>query len=161
MQLLAKKAGVATGSIYNYFENKEVLINEIFLMILQEEDLFIVEGYDETASIEQRFRHLITRSIQYKVGNPDKFQFKSIYTFSPLIMKEISEQQPPAHLPFVAVATEGQAQGEVKDIKLEDLFYFAHGGLASLLRWKLFSNQAISDEDVESLVNLMWDTIKV
>lgn len=160
MQSLAKKAGVATGSIYNYFENKEALVNAIYLLILEEENQYIVQDYDETASVEQRFRYLLRRSIQYKLDNPEKFQFKSIYTFSPLIMKEISDRAAPEENPFAALAVDGQAAGLIKDIRLEDLFYFAHGGLASLLRWKQFNQQDVSAADVDDLINLTWDTIK-
>lgn len=160
MQSLAKKAGVATGSIYNYFENKEALVNAIFLLILEEENRYIIQGYDETESVEQRFRYLLARSIQYKLDNPDKFHFKSIYTFSPLIMRELIEQEPPADQPFAAVAVAGKEQGLIKDMGLEELFYFAHGGLASLLRWKQFNNQEVTQSDVEDLITLTWDGIK-
>lgn len=160
MQTLAKKSGVATGSIYNYFENKEMLINDIFRLISEEESAFVTKGYDENASVEARFRYLVGRSIQYKLENPYKFQFRALYTFSPIIMKTLSDKERPKNYPFSKVAIDGQAQGLIKNIELEELFYFAHGGLASLLRWKLFEKKTMSDEDIQSLIDLTWDVVK-
>ena len=31
--LIAKEAGVATGTLFHYFKNKEILINELYLHI--------------------------------------------------------------------------------------------------------------------------------
>ncbi len=160
MQMLAKKSCVATGSIYNYFENKEKLINDIFRQICDEENAFVVEGYDDTQPVKARFEYLLRRSLEFKINNPAKFQFKSLYTFSPVIMKELLENDVPEGYPFGTLMLDGQAQGLIKPLRLEELFYFAHGGLSSLLRWKQFENQSVNQEDINRLVALTWDAIK-
>ena len=36
MAAVAKEAGIATGTIYTYFKNKETLINQLFLHLKEE-----------------------------------------------------------------------------------------------------------------------------
>ena len=63
MALVAKEAEVATGSVYNYFEGKEHLINECFLHVKRSEVEFLLEHYDAEAGFEDRFKTVYTKII--------------------------------------------------------------------------------------------------
>lgn len=158
---IAKKAGVATGSIYTYFDSKERLVNDIFQFLIQEEMSFFRVGYNENVPIKQRFDFLLRRAITYKLRKPEKFQFMSLYAYSPIIMKEIqSGANCPDDHPFVRLIKDAKAEGLVKDLPKEDLFFYMYGGFSSLLRWKLFEQQEIVEKDVRNMIELTWDAIK-
>lgn len=164
MAMLAKKANMATGSIYTYFESKEILIQNLFNTIMDEEVAFIEQGYDPTQSVKERFVYLLRRVILFKIQNPDKFLFISQHTYTHVIMKEIQAGRifaDRAAFPFEPVARDGQEQGIIKHIDDEELFYFVHGGLAYMLQWKLFRKEMITEEDIKHLLAMSWDAIAV
>ncbi len=105
MQLLAKRADIATGSIYNYFENKETLIRETFLHLSEEESKYILEGYDESLPVKERFEYLLRRSIRFKSLHPDKFRFKSQYVHTAAVMDDIRSSEISSMEECLAVST--------------------------------------------------------
>ena len=56
MQKLAKEAGVAAGTIYRYFDDKEHLIEEVRIQVTQRIAEAVQFGVDASAPIKQRYR---------------------------------------------------------------------------------------------------------
>ncbi|EKE75926.1 TetR/AcrR family transcriptional regulator [Gallaecimonas xiamenensis] len=79
MQLVAKEAGVAAGTIYRYFESKTALILAVHRKIVEEVSQALFDGYDPKASLHQRFNFLWDRSWLLFIETPQllrcKFQF--------------------------------------------------------------------------------------
>lgn len=159
MQLLAKKADMATGSLYNYFDNKETLIREIYQHYVDEEKAYFLVGYDVNQPLYDRLFHIISRSLQFIFDNPDGFQFKKLYLHSPGFMTDVQGRDYYADHPLEQIALEGQAQGIFKPLSLDELFYFTHAGATGYISWKLFSKASIEDADITHLVDLCWDTL--
>lgn len=160
MATLANKAGVATGSIYNYFENKEALINEIFREICDDAVAAALKGGIPQGSVKERFDVLMRREILHKVKYQNHFLFMSLYAYSPIIMKEVQEGYRPDNHPMVDVFNDGREQGVIRPLPDNDLYYFIFGGLASWIRWKSFCKESIEDTDIDNLVDLTWGSIK-
>ncbi len=160
MQLLAKRADVATGSIYHYFHNKDALIREIFHFITKEESEYLLVDYDDSLDVRARFEHLIRRSILYKVNHPEKFRFRTQYAYLSDIMDELPRSDTFADHPLTHVGRAGQEQGIFKPLSLEQLFYFSLGGMSGVISWKLFENKAIGEKDIQDITQLVWDAIK-
>lgn len=160
MQALAKHAGVATGSVYTYFKNKEALICETFYDIAKESVAFSTQQYDFTASVKTRFYHLLRRRIQFDVAQPDKFRFISMCVYEPAIMSMIKDVDLCKNSPMAQVLTDGQAAHCIKNVPLDDLFYQVFGGVSSLLGWRLVSHTPVVEEDIEHMLDMAWDAIK-
>src|SRR5664280_1018528 len=75
MALIAERAGVAAGTIYRYFENKDVLINELYRDL--EERIFpsLLDGYSLKQSIRERFLHVGAALLRYFINNPLDFRY--------------------------------------------------------------------------------------
>lgn len=159
MAQLAKKAGVATGSTYNYFANKEALINDIFKELMAEEIEFLKKGYDDSQSIKARFDYLFRREVEFKLKYSDKFHFITLYSYSPVILKEIQAGNFPTEHPFSGLIEDGQKQQLIKPLSREELFFFMHGGLSATIRWKLFNQQTMSEKDIDALADLTWNAV--
>lgn len=161
MATLAKKSGISTGSIYNYFRNKETLVNEIFREICEEAAAAALDGGVPKGEVKERFYTLMRREIHHKIKNQNHFLFMSLYAYSPIIMKSVLEGYRPENHPMIEVFDEGRDQKIIQPISDEDLYYFIFGGMASWLRWKNFSKSTIEEKDVDNLINLTWRAIKV
>lgn len=160
MAMIADKAGVATGSLYNYFENKAALINTIFSEICEAAASAATVGGIPKGTVKERFDILMRREIAHKTKYYDHFLFMSLYAYSPIVMKEVQSGYRPEYHPMVDVFKDGRDIGLVKPLTDEDLFYFIFAGLSAWVRWKSFSEGKVSEEDIQKLIDLAWDAIE-
>ena len=70
MSMIADKAGVGTGTIYSYFENKDGLIQHLFSELRERIMAHLHEGYSAERSLHERYIHLKTKLIKYCIENP-------------------------------------------------------------------------------------------
>jgi AcrR family transcriptional regulator len=59
MAKIAGKAGVGAGTIYRYFENKDVLITELHRELEEKIKATLQEGYPAGLPVRERFLYLI------------------------------------------------------------------------------------------------------
>lgn len=83
MALIAEKAGVGAGTIYRYFENRDVLINEVYHMIYGEFTDFLMNRYPMERPVRECFFHIGKGIIDYFVKNPMKFRYTEQFHNSP------------------------------------------------------------------------------
>ncbi len=159
MRALAKEAGVATGSLYTYFDSKKQLIIELFYAYVEESAAVLKMHDDPTQSVKQRFYTLLGQNLRLDMENPDKFRLMRMCAYEPIIMETINADSC-ENSPLAAVLEAGKAQGLIKNLPMPDLFYQVFGGAASLLEWRLFNQETIDDIDITMIIDVAWDAIK-
>ena len=83
MATIAEEAGVAAGTIYLYFESKDVLIKELYNELEGKLIATLQEGYSTERSIRDRFIYLGTTLLRYHIDNPLQFRYIQQYHNSP------------------------------------------------------------------------------
>jgi AcrR family transcriptional regulator len=68
--LIAKRAGVAEGSIFTYFADKDILLNELYLSAKNSLRDTMYEGYPSRAPIAERFEHVWNRYLDWGMAEP-------------------------------------------------------------------------------------------
>jgi AcrR family transcriptional regulator len=69
---IAKVAGVAEGTLFTYFESKDVLLNELYLDIKAGMGEAMMGAYPKAGSIEARARYAWLQYVNWGVAFPDK-----------------------------------------------------------------------------------------
>jgi AcrR family transcriptional regulator len=69
---IAKVAGVAEGTLFTYFESKDVLLNELYLDIKAELREVMMAAYPKVESIQKRTRHVWLQYVEWGVAFPQK-----------------------------------------------------------------------------------------
>ncbi|WP_251358942.1 TetR/AcrR family transcriptional regulator [Kangiella sp. TOML190] len=159
MSLLAKEANIAAGSIYNYFESKKELINELFIYAKSLELDYIAKHYDKSKPIKQRFRHLYGCSIDYMLGNQLPFKFFENYHFSPIITDESHEQLKELFTDLIEFYEDAKEMGMVKPLDPKMLHLQAYGGIARMIHWIIRHNHPFHQSDTEQILDIAWDAI--
>jgi AcrR family transcriptional regulator len=85
--LIAKKAGVATGTLFHYFKSKEELINALYLETKIKMGQAIQQSFKDSGSLENRMRQLWKESVKWGIMNPKEIKFIQQYTNSPFNTK--------------------------------------------------------------------------
>jgi len=69
---IAKRAGVAAGTLFTYFASKEELLNEVYLELKVEVYARINADFPHKGSLERRARHIWSSSLDWAIEFPEK-----------------------------------------------------------------------------------------
>lgn len=159
MSAIATAAKTGMGTIYNHFENKEALINAIYVDIkLQEAMIFEALFNDEP--VKTQFELYYRTAIDFFVQRPLYFQFMEQLQASPMITEETRAIGYKAIEPVIRLLKQGQAEGIIKDIAVNELLQFLGGTILSHLRWHFNQQQTATSNAMENQLRLTWDAIK-
>jgi len=89
---ISQKAGVAAGTLFLYFGNKEELVNELYLECKDNYASFIEEGIDKHTTFKSQIRHIWDKNLEWKLNNPEKLKFMMQFCSSPYITKMTQEK---------------------------------------------------------------------
>jgi AcrR family transcriptional regulator len=163
MAMIAERAGVGAGTIYRYFENKDVLITELYREL--EERIFpvIQEGYEPGAPIRERFLHLSTALLRYFIANPLDFRFIEQFHNSPYGVacrrdKLLGTQE--GCDVFRELFEEGVSRQAMKELPLVILFALAFGPILAVARDHILGFIVLNDAMISLAVEACWDGVR-
>jgi AcrR family transcriptional regulator len=163
MAMIAEQAGVGAGTIYRYFENKDVLINELFREIESRIYPVLLDGYALQKPIDERFLHLGSAMLRYFIENPLDFKYLEQFFNSPFgvvyrrdkLMGKKGECDV-----FRELFEEGISRQVVKDIPLVILFALAFGPLLAVARDHILDFIQLDENLIKVTVSACWDSVK-
>jgi AcrR family transcriptional regulator len=163
MSMIADKAGVGAGTIYRYFENKEVLINELYRELEERLHTDLMQGYSPGKSIRERFIHLGTAILRYCISNPLDFRYLEQFHNSPYgvvhrrdkFFGEADKQDV-----YRELFEEGVAQKAIKGLPLVVLFALAFGPLITVARDHILGFVVLDEALIGQTIAACWDGLK-
>ncbi|OPY77061.1 MAG: HTH-type transcriptional repressor Bm3R1 [Syntrophorhabdus sp. PtaU1.Bin058] len=163
MSMIANKAGVGAGTIYIYFENKDVLINEIYRELEKKVAATVQEGYSASQPIREKFIYLWTALLRYFIKNPLHFRYIEQYHNSPygasLRRDKLMGKTEGSNI-LEELFKEGVSQQAVKDIPIVMLFALAFAPLLSLARDHTLGLIKIEDAHVMRAAEACWEAVE-
>ncbi len=111
--LISKEAGVATGTLFNYFPTKEDLINNLYFEVKGRLSVCMKQGLDSEKSFESRLELVWGNLIRCCVSNPDEFNFIGQFSSSPYISKITREEAMKEYGFITDLAEEGISSGQL------------------------------------------------
>ncbi len=158
MSAIAKTAGTGMGTIYNYFPNKDLLINDIYIKIKEEEKSVFLD-FESTKPIKTQFENYFTSIIDFFIGNSSYFKFMEQLHASPIITKESRDKGGESIEPIRLLLKKGQQDRIIKSIDIEDILMFIGGTVLSFLRWH-FNKPKTTHSSIKNQIQMVWDAIK-
>ncbi|WP_020529331.1 TetR/AcrR family transcriptional regulator [Flexithrix dorotheae] len=158
MSAIAKVAGTGMGTIYNYFPNKDLLINDIYVSIKKKEKSAFLD-FESSKPIKTQFEHYFLSIINFFINNPSYFRFMEQLQASPIITQESREEGGKSVEPVFLLLKKGQQERIIKNIEIEELLMFIGGAVLSYLRW-YFSQTKSTQTSLKNQVQMVWDAIK-
>ena len=156
--LIAKRAGVATGTLFFYFKNKEELIRELFQEVLVQINSIALEDEPEVMPIRERFIRAFSRILRYFLDNPKIFLFVDQYHFSSLRDRGVSTVGENETLRLLLM--QAREEKVIKDAPLLVLEAIAFGPPAAIAREHASSGTSIGDDVIEAVVQACWDGLE-
>lgn len=162
MAKVAKYAGVGAGTIYRYFETKEVLIQQVYLDACHKLASICTEGYDIEANIRERFDHIWGRFYKFLLNNPRDLVLLDQLWASPAVGDTAHQQaMTEVHVLTLQLLQDAKCAGAIKPLQNEILLTITFGSLFNIAK-KLQQSPSLFTEPVvlPNLLDMCWDAIK-
>ena len=160
MSMIAKEAGVSAGIIYHYFENKDDLIDELFVALKQDFGRALSDGYAPDLPLREQAQVVWVNAVHYHLQHPQETIFMEQYVKSPYYRAEIEERVADSAVPVYQFLAKVRQEQIIKD--LPDLVFYALTiEVASSLAKKHAAGLLVVDEAlIEQVAEDCWDAIK-
>ncbi|MGV8058643.1 MAG: TetR/AcrR family transcriptional regulator [Smithellaceae bacterium] len=163
MSEISEKAGVAAGTIYTYFTNKEVLIAELHQELAEKILAHIQKSYPVEQPLRERFLCLIRELIRYFIAHPLHFRYMEQYFNSPygisLHRDKFSDKSGNKGI-LMDIFEQGVEQQVLKDFPKAALFSLALGPVIFLMRDHSLGFITLDDSLIEKITETCWESIK-
>lgn len=156
-----KRANVGSATFYHYFDNKEVLVNELYKNTSKQMSEFVIKDYDASATLYEKFRFFVKKTADFAISHPNELWFLENYAHSPFISEEIRNAVDPGISEFINIIMEGQRQGIIKDMNPLLCFQIVGGSILFVIRGYLSKKYPLSDREIQQTIEVCWKGIKV
>jgi AcrR family transcriptional regulator len=159
--LIAKEAGVATGTLFHYFKTKKDLINSLYLKCKDSMVFSIINEIEEKKSIKELFINGSKNLIYWGINNHEKFLFIQKFANSSFI-NNLTKKEGFKKVDFIYDLIEkGKEQNLIKDFDTSLLVDIISGLITSIILHLLANKDKLHDEKyLNSLSSILWDSIK-
>lgn len=159
MQMLAKEAGVAAGTIYRYFENKEELIEETRLHVSQRTAEIIQVGLQDEMSLKEKYR-VIWLNIWHFAKTDNAVKSHLLYEqLSSKYDERIYKKEKEMFYKIEQMFEAGKSSGLFKNLDNKVLFSVSLESSATLARKQRNHCFQLDEMAIENAIEASWDAI--
>lgn len=161
MSKIAKKAKVSASTIYVYFENKEDLLNKLFLNVKKKMSLEIFTNFDDSTPLQIAFETSLRKFINFILTNKDYFLFIEQFQNSPLLHKISLEESIELFEPlYNSLFEKGKQQHVFKQVDTNLLVIFTFRPVIELAKEHFNGNSELNEENIKEIIRMSWDAVK-
>ncbi|GAA6180896.1 MULTISPECIES: TetR/AcrR family transcriptional regulator [unclassified Shimia] len=155
MSKIAQRAGVATGSLYNHFENKEVLIRAVYDKLARDIEVALVEGDDPSLTAPERLALYIDNHIEFIWEDADRAVLFEYLSNVPLLPGSEVLDSFQRTTDFIAELVRGlQDAGWAAEGNVGVIGGFIGGAIRNTLKWQRALGDPLT-EDTRMLLREM------
>lgn len=168
MQEIAEEAGVAKGTIYLYFRDRDELVEKTFETAMEKLFLLIDEALDREVPFEDKLRAVMTAQLGFFSQNREFFRLYVSLRMPEGTPAQQRRQQRSCHPRYrqrvdklAAVLSQAIERGELRDLDAGRLALFIIEGSTAVILDRLTEKSSPTETaDVELLVGLILDGIR-
>lgn len=162
MKQLASRAGVATGTIYLYFKDREALIAELHSRIIEAFAEAAFADHDGALSLKQRYQRICANIWHFCINNRaitlSKAQFDHLPTEILRSQRQAAWQQ---FQPLRDLFAEGRRQKLIKDLPDDVLGSLSFEPYMYMASQQLLGVIQIDQTQLNQIMDASWDAIAI
>ncbi|MBQ4915081.1 TetR/AcrR family transcriptional regulator [Maribacter sp. MMG018] len=160
MSKIAKMANVSPGTIYLYFENKQDLVNKVYLQVKEVFTAYVFETYDPKMSVEQGFEVIWKRIAEFKLKKCQEAMFLAQCDNTPMIDEPIRQEGIKHLQPLLDLWKRGKEEGIIKPLSDYILYAYTVNPLSFLMLMQQRGVFKMGKEELKSAYLAAWNSIK-
>lgn len=154
---IARQANIATGTIYIYFKNKEVLLNELYTHLEKLPEERIIKCIDTTLSTKGILSAIWHNYLNHRINFYDESLFIEQHYYSPYSTPEQKAAVDKLKVFSIDVMNRGKANGEIAaDLDPEMVFWAITGFIRSLAAEHKEGRYPLTPERTKAAFDLNW-----
>lgn len=161
MSKIAKLAGVAPATIYLYFENKQDLINKLYLDVKLSFSICAFKGYDADMPVKKGFEIIWYNIAEYKLNQINEATFLSQCDNTPIIDEQFRKEGLKHLRPLLDLWEKGQKEGIIKELSPYVLYAYTIYPLSFLISMQGQDLYNVNKKAWNGVFKAAWDSIKV
>jgi AcrR family transcriptional regulator len=159
--LVAERAGVGAGTLYRYFESKEVLVNELFRSWKGRLGAVLLESFPVDATPRKQFHEYWRRMGRFALEHPTGMAFLELHHHAPYLDQASLALELTLLQGVKALVERAQKQQAMKAVAPELLMAMVHGCFVGLLRGCRMGYLELTPETIKTSENVMWEAIRL
>ena len=163
MEYIAKEAGIGKGTVYEYFESKDRLFEEILKVSIQEFRLGLKESLEQGETIEERLQSCSRCHAEFLSGHMDIVQIAmQVSTLSREIRAQLFAEHNIILKQYTEMVQEAKLKGEIRaDLDAELASYCIAGSLDLFSKQRVFMEpRPLGDIDHQAIVDVVLKGLK-
>ncbi len=160
MSMLIKNSGVAAGTIYHYFDSKDSLIMELHAYIRTIMAAALLESDDASKNFKERFFNYWYRQWLFYTQYPNALYFIEQFVNSPYYLRCPHHDNDRCQNIITQFVKTGMETGILKPMNYKLMGIMVHSSVLTAAKVKLNQRLPIGDEEVQQIVEMVWDGIK-
>lgn len=157
---IAAEAGVAAGTIYLYFSDRETLIRELHTAIINDFVSAALSNVDTQNSLQQQYRTICNNLWHFCLENPcithSKLQFDHL---PPDVLRSHRSYAWEKLQPIKTLFSQGREQGVIKPLADDVLITLSLEPYIFMARQHLLGVIEIDTRQLGDIINASWDAI--
>ena len=158
MEAVARRAGVATGTVYIYFKSKEALIDALYLAT--KSDFATIALRAEGLPVRAAFSRVCAAYVEYLIDHRAEVIFMSQVANSPYLTAETKATASLGLRPITELLERGKSELLLKDLEPSFMLAFLQGTLRELAAVVAGEPRARRAERLDQIATLCWDALK-
>jgi AcrR family transcriptional regulator len=160
MSAIADEAGVATGSLYNYFKSKEDLVRGVYVRIAVDMTQRLAGAPHPGTSHADQVRHYIERYIDFIWEDAVRARLFDYLDNTPLItLSETIDIFGPFFDHSVLMLEAAQAEGSVNDTSARLMASFVRGAIRNTLKRRRLNPAPLTTTERSQIAAMCWNAI--
>ena len=162
MKVLADKVGIAAGTIYRYFDNKEMLMVELHRHISIEASQTLFSGWTAQQTAEQKYAVLWRNAFNVVLENPQRLAVMEMLCYMPAIKKSNAINfEDTAFFPLVDFYQQGIDEQRFHDWPIPALVSLSFDSAINLAKKVLREKLEIDEQVVNQVRDASWQVIQL
>nr|WP_320115202.1 TetR/AcrR family transcriptional regulator [uncultured Desulfuromonas sp.] len=149
--LIAQKAGVANGTLFNYFSTKEDLVHALFFEVVEDIERNVFNTDQPQENPLERIHGFLTGLIRYLNKHHDIFKFLEQFRFSTYNKKSRTDVlKSSSTIRELLIVT--RDQGYLHPLDIDTIEALVFGPITCAVKDSILNKQRISEKDSDVLV---------
>jgi len=161
ISMIAKNAGVASGTIYHYFHSKDAIIMELHSQIKKDMVAAMFNDGDTKKNYKQQFFDGWIRLCKYFINNPSSLFFHEQFNSSPYAKIASKKNGKGTVSRFNDFFQYGMDRGYLKKMEYLLIASAVFGCITATAKYHVTGRFGFKDADLCKIANILWDGIKI
>lgn len=156
---IAKEAGVSPATIYIYYENKEIMIHEIYHQLRMERHNFVHGNITSHMDAKETLKTIFKSDYNYVIKHEEEFFFIKQFSSCPCMYEEAKTQQ--YSMKLNGLIDKFKENNEIKDVNNKIIISLLLSPIESIAENFFGGGINFSEEEINQVFEMVWSAISL